>query len=761
MESLDDTTLVAALTTREWDVLQLIAAGRSDREIAKELTLALETVKWYNKQIYRKLGVRNRTEAAAYVKAPGDLGADTKMPSEPRTAAEAEDLAARGTSPPHHLPAQMTSFVGRQREIADARRLLENTRLLSLTGLAGCGKTRLAVRVAYDMLPRFKDGVYFVPLAPVASTGQLLWTIAEHFDLQFHPHSDPLQQLLDYFGKKTLLLVLDNFEHLLDGAKLVASILQAAPAVRILVTSRERLSLYGEVSYTIGGLLLADGDAADDAHSEASELFEQRAQSVAPGLKLDADDLHHVTRICRLVEGMPLGIELAATWVDVLSPSEIADEIENSLDILAAELRNLPDRQTSMRASFARSWNLLHDDQKAAFRRLAVFRGGFTRHSAQAVTGVGLRTLQALVSKSLLRYDPDAGRYDIHELLRCYAQEQLEDSGEAPQVLMDHARYFADFMAARWPQMKGRRQKTALQEIENNLDNVRMAWDYWIEAGNVAELKKFLHGLWVTYDIHGWYLAGINLFERAAEVVRRADVEEAQAVLGWLLAAQGLCYLAGGANRISGVVRKSFDLAQESNRIFERLPDDGKMRIVPLISLFITASQVNEGDIALAAAQKCLEIATRIDDQWAIAKAKQFLTIRAITRADYATAERLGREALDAFRRNGDKWSESVLCIEVLGLLSIALRQFERANAWIEQGLHAAEEIDFKYSQQMAYWQLGFVATLQDDYAHAGACWHKALEFGEVALGSPMSIGFVGTSNSGEWGGRKLLPAPF
>jgi tetratricopeptide (TPR) repeat protein len=370
---------------------------------------------------------------------------------------------------------------------------------------------------------------------------------------------------------------------------------------------------------------------------------------------------------------------------------------------------------------------------------------------------VELRTLQALVNKSLLHYDPGSGRYEIHELLRHYAQEQLDNSGEEIAAYEAHARHFADYMAEHWSQLKGHRQKIALLEIENDIENVRAAWDFWTRIGNVAELKKFLHSLWVVYDIRGWYPAGIQLFERAVKVVRSIATKEAQAVLGWLLAVQGLYYLSGGIYRSIGGPRKGFVLAQEGIHIVERLDGQDEMLIVPLISLFITASQVNDWKIALSAAQDCLEIATRIGDEWAIAKAKQFLTIRAITDADHATAERTAREALNTFERNGDKWSASALCIEVLGLLAITQRRFDSAAEWIERGLRAAQDIDFKYSQQMAYWQLGFVATLQEDYSKAGQYWCKALELGEAAIGSPILMGFAGTSNSGEWGGRKLI----
>ncbi len=728
------------LSEREKAILARLTAGLSDQEIAAELFLSFNTVRWYNRQIYNKLGVRNRTEAAA--KAPEILS---------EAAGGQIEIAVL---PANTLPASMTSFVGRQQEIADVIRLLESTRLLSITGLGGCGKTRLALQAAHSMLAKFQDGVYFVPLAPLVSTDNILWAVGEQLAIKFYPHSNPLQQLLDHIHKKKLLLVLDNFEHLLDGAEMVSSILRAAPDVRILVTSRERLHLYGETNYTIGGLSVS---ASNLEPSEAIELFTQRARSVASNLQLNADVLAHVARICQRMEGMPLGIELAATWVDVLSPREIADELESSLDLLEAEIRDVPPGLTSIRASFTRSWNLLEETQKRAFQRLSIFQGGFTRQSAFAVMGVELRTLQGLVNKSLLHYDTTTERYTTHELLRQFAHEQFESSSAETSANEAHARYFADFMAERWSHLTGHRQKTALQEIESDMDNVRAAWEYWMRVGNVAELKKFLHSFWVVYDIRGWYPAGIQLFERAVEVLHKIPTDEAQAVLGWLQAVQGLYYLAGGIYRSAEGSRKGFLLAQEGIQIVERSQSDDKMMLVPLICMFTTASQVNDQTIAFAAAQNCLEIATRLHDEWSIAKAKQFLSIRAIFDADYNVAERLANEALETFDRNGDKWSSSALCIEVLGLLATNQRRFDEAEAWIERGLHDAEEIDFIYSQQTAYWQLGFVASLQEDYSRAAFYWRQALELGEVPVGSPILIGFGGTSKSSDWGGRRLM----
>jgi predicted ATPase/DNA-binding CsgD family transcriptional regulator len=736
--------LVEPLTDRELDILRLLADGLSNREIGLELALAPETVKWYNKHIFSKLGVRNRTEAANQAQSLGLL--DHESPT--------ESSSPELTSTKSYLPAQVTSFVGRQREIIEAKRLLENARLLTLTGPAGSGKTRLALQIATEVLPYFSDGVYFVPLAPLTDANNILWAIAERLDFQFHREGKALAQLLKYFEDKSLLLTLDNFEHLLQTAGTLTEILRHAPRVKILVTSRERLNLYGEVNYVVSGLHLPD-EAATAQEAEAVELFLQRARSVNPHLDPDDGDLQSIARICHLVEGLPLAIELAATWVDVLSPHEIADEMRYNLDILETELRDAPYGQNSMRAAFDRSWNLLDDAQQQAFRRLSVFRGGFTRQAAEAVTQVNIRALQALVNKSLLRYEPESGRYEIHELLRQYAAEHLEQSGEARLVWNAYAAYFADFMAHCWSRMKGREQKIALQDVEADIENARAAWNYLLQKIEIVQLKKFFHSFWVFHDIRGWYPAGMELFERGVEAMRANPSEEAESALGWLLAARGLYSIAAGIHGDAGT-RIGFDLAQQGVQVLQETNRPEEM-IIPLMSLFIAASLSAKSDVASWAAQTCLDIATAIGDTWAEAKAKQLLALRAIENEDYENAERLANEALAVFDASGDNWSKSIICIEVLGLLATNLRQLDVAQEWIERGLRAAEEIEFKYSIQMAYWQLGFLAALQENYSESARCWHKALQVGERIVGAAVFIGFGGTSNSGEWGGRELI----
>lgn len=759
--------LAYTLSDRETEILALVANGLSNQEIARALHLAPETVKWYNKRIFAELGVQNRTHAAARARELGLLGQEgAEASAAPATIATPATPAAAGTTishSPHNLPAEVTTFVGRQSEMAAAAHLLEQARLVTFIGPGGSGKTRLALQVAAKLLLNFKDGVYFVPLAPVSRVEQIVWAIAEYLDVAFDGRSQPAQQLRDYFRPKHLLLVLDNFEHLVEGAGLLAELLSAAPGLKILVTSRERLGLYGEVTLTVDGLALPDASRPDVAgRSDAVQLFVQRAHATSSNLNRQLRDYDSIARICRLVEGMPLAIELAATWVDVLGLREIADELAGNLDLLEVESEPGRDSRRSIRAAFERSWNLLDETQQTAFRRLSAFRGGFTREAAEGVAGVGLRTLQALANKSLLFRNPHTGRYGIHELLRHYAEKQLGLSGEAPTLQLAHAAYFAGFMAQRWPWMKDRRQKAALDEIEAEIDNTRTAWQAWLQAGDVGQLQKMLHGLWAIYDVRGWHAAGIELLEEGVQVMRAAPGAEAEACLGWLLAVQGLwsvpvrdyddqgngpsrSWMAGaGLYSISGAgPRQGLKLARRGVDILRRLGRRDEMLVVPLLCLAATASQVMEEEaVSLEAAQACLDLAGELGDPWAAARARQFLALRAIEEGDYPRAEERAFAALTTFEANGDKWSTSVLCVDVLGLLAIRRRQFDTARAWMRRGLAAAEEIGFRYSIQTAYWQLGFVAALEDNYGEAAVHWLKAMSVGERMLSARGLIGF-------------------
>ena len=404
---------------------------------------------------------------------------------------------------PHNLPQQTTPFVGRQAELAELSRLMGETavRLITILAPGGMGKSRLSLEYG---LAQAKDptaawgGIYLVSLAPLANPEAIVTAVAEAIGFQFIGPHDLQGQLLTHLQPKKLLLIMDNFEHLLGGSGLVQAILQAAPEVKLMATSRERLNLTGETVLTIGGMEFPDWETPADALTySAVQLFLQSAQRVRVDFDLQAADLRYIARICRMVEGMPLAILLSAAWVDTLAPAEIAEEMSQSLDFLESDLRDLPERQRSMRGVFGYSWQLLTAEEQAAFARLSVFRGGFSRTAAQSVGQTNLRLLTKLVNKSLVGRDAATGRFALHELLRQFGAEQLQAMGEEAAVRRTHSDYYLRALAQRQDTIQGPDQVAVKADIEQDFENVRAAWLAAVENGD-AELINLAR---ITLDV--------------------------------------------------------------------------------------------------------------------------------------------------------------------------------------------------------------------------------------------------------------------
>lgn len=434
----------------------------------------------------------------------------------------------------HNLPLQTTPFVGREQELSELTRLIEHpgTRLLTLLAPGGMGKTRLALETAQGLVNRagkngspegvaFSNGIYFVGLAALTAPEFIVSTIAEAIGFQFYPGGEPKQQLLDYFREKSLLLVMDNFEHVLEGADLVADILAQASAVKVLVTSRERLNLSGEVLFALSGMDFPDWETPADALDYAAvKLFIQSARRTRPDFELMERDLTYLARICRLVAGMPLGIVLAAAWLEALTLKEISEEIARSFDFLETELRDVPERQRSVRGVFDYSWNRLAEAERSVFNRLSVFQGGFGREAAQHVSGATLKQLTALVNKSLLRRDPEGGRYHVHELLRQYASHKLEASGEPEAIRDAHSTFYLNLLRERQTNLEGGSQREAIQEIEEDIENVRAAWLWAAQQGQYHEMDGALTSLWLYYALRRLDFDGEAMFEQIAALLR-------------------------------------------------------------------------------------------------------------------------------------------------------------------------------------------------------------------------------------------------
>jgi len=438
---------------------------------------------------------------------------------------------ARGTKsgPTMKLPLQPTPFIGRNDELSRLAALLADPtiRQVTILGPGGMGKTRLAIEAARAQGDAFADGVYFVSLAPLDDPFLIISSIAEAINFSFHVRDQREQweadyqteQLMDYLSQKQMLLVLDNVEHLLTSAlpsleewkrgaeELVADIIQDAPKIKILATSRERLSLQGETLFALDGLefpkRLQPEERLDIETYSAVELFVKSARRVQPEFELTPDNLAAVIDICRLVEGMPLGVELAAAWVELLSPAEIDTEIQNNLDFLETTLHDIPSRQRSLRSVFETTWKRLTEPEQAVFQQLSIFRGGFTREAAQTVTSASLSVLMPLVNKSLLR--PDfKGRYQIHKLLRQFGTERLAASPADETAIRDrHCEYYAAFLNKKETDLIGPNQGKAFAEIEVEIDNARVAWSWAVAQAKFDEMEQLMESLGEFYRVRG------------------------------------------------------------------------------------------------------------------------------------------------------------------------------------------------------------------------------------------------------------------
>lgn len=662
--------LSESLSERELEILACLAEGLSNHEIANKLFLAEQTVRWYNSQIYSKLAVGNRKEALERAKT---LGLLDKAPP----AASASVISAK-----HNLPAQATPFVGRQQELDDISALLKDdpTCLITILAPGGMGKTRLALEAARLQIGRYADGVIFVPLAPLGNPNDIVTAIAENIGFSFYGENAPAQQLTDFLRDRSMLLVMDNFEHLLDGAQLVADLIQAAPKLRIMTTSRERLNLHGETLYTIRGLEFPTWETPEDAlQYDAVKLFMQSAHRVRPAFELQTPDLDYLARICRLTAGMPLGIELAAGWVDVLSLQEIAAEIQKGIDILETEMRDVPERQRSIRATFEHTWERLTEDEKTVFMRLSIFRGGFTGAAAQAIAGAGVRSLRQLTNKALVQVAPD-GRHDIHELLRQFGAEKLTALGEAKTVQAKHAAYFADFMAERKQETRNSRQLEALELIDRDFENVRSAWLHVVNNQEWDQLPKFLHSLWFYFNLRTRGQEAVELFEYTVNVLQSVPAtEKTELALARVLAQLGWFY-----NDIGYSERGAFS-ADEAIRILRQhqSPDDllfafqSRHNVAHFISPY-------QSEVALSISQEGLALARQIGDKSWEGYFLVYLGIVLIQKHDAALALQLAQEGLLILEVLGDRVGITS-AYALLFTIMFREEKFDQARSWLQK----------------------------------------------------------------------------
>lgn len=732
------------------------------------------------------------------------------------------------TAPPrHNLPAQTTPFVGRTTDLAAiSERLSEPAcRLLTLLGPGGIGKTRLALRLAQDLVEAgsYEQGVFFVPLAPLQSAEGIVPAVAEALSFSFSDEAQtrtgavPRRQLLDYLRRKQLLLVMDNYEHLLanppgsdeapgkagvpgeagvpattGGVDFLTELLAEAPGVKVLVTSRASLQVQGEHLYPLAGLrvpeaalpLPADAGLIQGSYS-AVELFVQGARRVRPDFELGSPAWTHVAHICRLVQGMPLAILLAAAWVEVLAPAQIAAEIERGLDFLESNLRDLPPRQRSIRAVFDHSWRLLGRRERELFQALSVFQGGFTREAAEEVAGASLRDLMSLVNKSLL-LSSHPGRYELHELLRQYGAEQLGMAPDQGQAIRERHCVYYSAALERWSrELKGPHQRRALEEMDVEIENARAAWRCAVACGQLACLAQAVDGMWLY---HAWRLRsqeGEAAFRAAADGMEGLTMPESQQLRAKCLillsnfqidlhrmgrairtAEQGQVLLSR-LEQAGHDVRHEMALAAFHQARIKRYADpdplEAKAHYLQSVALYKAvgdrwgqaralaylgwmAEQLGRFGEAQELCERSLAIRQEMGDQRGMADAMLNLGIVAWVQGRFDEADRLLRESL-GISRALDDWVQVARTVKSLGEVLVRRGLFEDGLALFESGGDIYDELGYTFGLTgllpfvaEAKLHQGLYAAARAD-AQEGARWSARMKhrwgvgFGHFVLG--------------------------
>ena len=671
-----------------------------------------------------------------------DLGvppsAETRALLQALTTASAEPARPRPTGAASGLPPQPTPFVGRERELEQTAGLLRNPdcRLLSLIGPGGIGKTRLALQAARQAAEAglFADGVAFVPLAPVGSADMIAPAVASAIGLALYGALDPTTQLLNHLrgARGTMLLVLDNFEHLLaeaaqpgNGAALLADMLAADPQLKLLVSTVERLNLRGEWLLEVEGLPYPDANEGEVGGFSAVQLFVQSARRAAPRFTLSSADQAAAAQICRLVGGAPLAIELAAAWVRSVSLPEIAVEIERNLDFLAGATRDRPQRHHSMRAVFDHAWKLLAEREQDIFRSLSIFRGGFTREAAGQVAGASLADLSALVDKSLLRRSL-TGRYELLELLRQYAGERLAESGQAETVALRHRDWCRQLVRAnRMRGLWGNAEAERVRRLEIEYANLSAALSWSMAHGEPPERLELVGGLtWF------WYVTA--QFKEGSHWVQQALAGDAGApAFGRAYAVMSL----GVMLENMGEYDRASRLHEEAVALFRALGDETEVGWA-LHHLGNIALFRDDFEQAMAAYSESLATFQALRFEGGISSLLVYMGIAAGYQGDDEQAESLLSQGLERLKPVDDRVG---ITRALLGLGRVALHrgQRDRAQVLFEESLTTAHERGYRLEIAESLEGLAEVAHVADQPGRAIRLFASAATLRQ-AMGTPL-----------------------
>ena len=585
---------------------------------------------------------------------------------------------------PNNLPTQVSTFIGREKEIAEGLRLLRGTRLLTLTGPGGTGKTRLSLQLAAESAESFPDGAFWVPLAPISDPELVPSTIAHSLGIQVAGKEEPLDRLTEHVRHKRMLLVLDNFEQILPAAKTVGALLGAGADLTVLTSSRAPLRLSGEQEYPVPPLDLPDPERLPSlealAQSDAVRLFIERAMAVKPDFHVSAENAAAVAEICYRLDGLPLALELAAARVKLLTPQAMLPRLKKGLDLLASASPDRTDRQRTLRGAIGWSYDLLDDGMKKLFARCAVFVGGAALEQLEPICGPGvelgrdvLEGLSELVDQSLLRQVESEGepRFRMLVTIREFALERLQASGESDAIRRRHADAYLDLAEAAAPNLQGIEQKRWLDLVEREHDNMRAALEFLISADAADEASRLVSALWRFWQARGYLSEGRGWVARVLALPGVTGASRLRA----LEAGGGLVYWLGDMPGARVHYGEAYELAK----------GDAALRAKAAYNLAFTYI-VDTTDLATARAllEESLAVFRERGDRAAIGRAawalgSTYMVGLGRSREDALVARGYAEEALQQHRLLGNRF-DIAWDLHAVGLSSFKVGEYDRAS---------------------------------------------------------------------------------
>ncbi len=662
-----------------------------------------------------------------------------------------QSLPSRFPPSRHNLPSGNPCFVGRETELDELSSLVAdpNTRLITLFGEGGIGKTRLALESAHAQVGIFRDGVFWVSLVHVETAEQFIPAIADAVGMAFLEEPELRKQMLDYLQPREMLIVLDNFEHLLprssndldEGDKAVRFILEVikgCPGIKFIVTSRVLLNLHMECVVQVAGLNFPSEavTSPDRREYSALSLFEQQALRVHPRFSLP-QEWEAVSQICRLLDGVPLAIELAAAWTRHQTCQEIAEQIETDLDFLFSSMLDVPERHRSLRSVFEHSWRLLLPEEQGLLKGVSVFMGSFSTEAAIQVVNADPRQLETLVDRSLLRQIVP-GRFELHNVIKQFASEKLDDFPESAFAARQrHAFFFTNFLAQRVADLKSAAQSCALNEIARDLENARSAWMWRVYNDHSDDLALSAEALYHFFNIRARFEEGLALFARAA-----AELEEDPAcelVLAKTLACLGALAFRTYNNALSRTA------LERSRAIYEcRDAQDG----LAFCQVFLAGvyHRNRQYEQALQIAERSLEYYQRAGDPWGQSYSLYILGLLDNKAGQLAESRRKLLASLEAARTAGDQ-RRQIAPLNILGDIACHEGDYTSAEQYFEESLSICRELGDRHNRGMITLNLGTVYHYAQQYQKARLLYHESMEIcreiGDLA-GQAMAVTNLG-----------------